>query len=76
MTFTLPVRYEYFTKTKKIIFKGKNLRTIYIIHLIDHIIKEYDNLETSVKLYSKVMKQVYGNQYSLYVDYLKESCRG
>src|SRR5271157_2725355 len=73
MTFTLPTRYEYLTKTKKITYKAKNLRTIYLIHLIDHIIKEYDNLESSVKLYSKVMKQIYGNHYSLYVDYLKET---
>jgi hypothetical protein len=73
MTFTLPTRYEYLTKTKKTIFLGKNLRTIYLIHLIDHIIKEYDNFEPSIQLYSKVMKQVYGNLYSLYVDYLTES---
>jgi len=73
MTFTLPGRYEYLTKRNRITYKARNLRTIYLLHLIDHFIKAYDNFASSVPLYSKVLKQVYGNHYAAYVDYLTET---
>lgn len=73
MTFTLPKKYEYLTKTKKISHDGSNLLTIYLIHLIDHIIREYTYDELKVPLYSVVMKQIYGNNYSDYVKYLEET---
>lgn len=43
------------------------------MHLIDHIIKEYDNFESSVSLYSRLMKTLYGNNYKTYVNYLVET---
>lgn len=70
MIFTLPVRFDYLTKSTKINYEGKNLRTIYLLHIIDHVIKEYNNYEPTVPLYSKVLKQIYGNHYSDYIDYL------
>lgn len=73
MTFTLPKRYLNLTKTNKISYKGKNLLTIYLIHLIDYVIREYTYDDLTVPLYSVVMKQIYGNQYSGYVDYLVET---
>jgi len=70
MNFTLPIRFQYLTETKKIFFKGYNLRTIYLIHLIDYIIKEFTIDEMTFQLYSVVMKSLYGKHYSVYVDYL------
>lgn len=70
MTFTIPEKYRNLTMTNKIQHKGQNLLTIYIIHLIDYVIREYTYDDLTVPLYSVVMKQIYGNQYSLYVDYL------
>jgi hypothetical protein len=73
MTFTLPRRYQNLTKTNKITYKGNNLLTIYLVHLIDYIIREYTYDDLTVPLYSVVMKQIYGNQYSGYVEYLVDT---
>ena len=73
MTLTLPVRYEYLTKTSKIIYNGKNLRTICLLYLINHIIEEYTDDNLIVPLYSRIIKHLYGNNYADYVEYLIET---
>ena len=73
MTFVFPTRYQYLTQTNKILYQGKNLITVYLLHLMDYIIREYTYDELIVPMYSVVMKQIYGNHYSDYIKYLVET---
>ena len=73
MTLVIPKQYEYLTQTKKIPFKGRDLKTISLLHLIDYIIKESTNDDKTFHLYSVLQKSLYGKYYCLYIEYLIET---
>jgi hypothetical protein len=63
----------YLTQTNKISWKNKNLKTAYIIHLINYMICKYYHTDTKeVNLSSEVMRKWYGTFYNFYLDFLME----
>lgn len=72
----IPNNFLYLTEKKKIIFNGKNLKTDYIINIINDIIIKYmfnDNKETTFNLWSIILKEKYGVNYNYYINYLLEN---
>jgi hypothetical protein len=68
----LPHKLKPLTKIKKIQYKGRNLKTAYIIDIVHHMIsKYYDKKENSFKLNATVLKEKYGYIYNYYIEYLK-----
>jgi len=79
----IPSEFEYLTKTKKIEYKDYNLKTAYIINIIHEIIlkyyfanKKYVDFENGddikFNLWSIILRNKYGMNYSKYIDYLVE----
>jgi len=75
----IPKEFQYLTANKKIVYKGINIKTDYLINIInDFILRKMfdynDNLSdsNSVDLYSIILKQKYGKHYNYYMDYLVE----
>ena len=75
----IPEKYLYLTKTKKIIYKGINIKTDYLINIINELIIKYyfhkeDLIDREVKfnMWSKLLRVKYGSKYNYYIDYLIE----
>jgi hypothetical protein len=75
----LPKNFEYLTKSKKIEYKGINLKTDYLINIINEMIKKYyfskdDTIDNEIKfnLSSTILRINYGHRYNYYIDYLIE----
>lgn len=61
--------------TKKIInYNGHRLKTTFLINIIDMFINRYLFFnKDNIKLNSRILKHLYGNNYSKYIDYLVEN---
>ena len=67
----VPLDLIFLTKIKKISWKEKQLKTDYIIHLINYMIcKFYHTDKKEVNLSSEVLRKWYGTYYNFYLDYL------
>jgi len=70
----IPKRFEYLTKSKKILYKEKNLKTDYIINLIHEFMIKYffsnDITSLKINLWSLILRRKYGTFYNFYIDYL------
>lgn len=73
----IPEQFLYLEKTKKIKYKGENLKTAYLINIIDEVLKKYYfnkgetiDKELKIPLWSILLKKKYGIIYNYYVDYL------
>lgn len=61
------------TTQSKISWKGKNLKTAYLIHFIHYMLHKYFCTdEKEVNLSSEVMRMWYGTFYNFYLDFLLE----
>lgn len=69
----LPESFLELSKVKKIIFKGKNLKTSYIIDIVHSLLlKYYFKRDNIFILSSLVLRSKYGQLYNYYIDYLKD----
>lgn len=73
----IPEKFEYLTKIKKIEYKGVNLKSAYLIHLIDEMMIKYyfrksDTLDNEIKfnLSSTILRINYTHIYNYYINYL------
>lgn len=73
----LPKKYLYLTKKDKIEYKGMNLKTDYLISIINELLLKYyfqkDDLidkEIEFNLWSKILRTNYGTKYNYYISYL------
>lgn len=70
----LPIRLENISKSKFIQFKGKNLKSSYIIDIIHNLIlKYYFKKENKFPLSSLILKEKYGYIYNYYIEFLVEN---
>lgn len=75
----IPQKYLYLTQTKKILYKGVNLKTDYLINIINELILKYyfhknDLIDKEVKfnMWSKLLRIKYGSKYNYYINYLRD----
>lgn len=67
----LPKSIEHLSTTKTVEFKGKNLKTAYLIDIIHSLIlKYYFKKDNIFNLYSVILKEKYGYVYNYCMDYL------
>jgi len=73
----IPEKYLYLTKEKKIIYKGNNLKTDYIINIINELMMKYffqkeDLIDKEIhfNMWSSILRKNYGAKYNYYIDYL------
>ncbi len=70
----LPIRLENISKSKFIQFKGKNLKSSYIIDIVHNLIlKYYFKKENKFPLSSLILKEKYGYIYNYYIEFLVEA---
>jgi hypothetical protein len=76
----VPDKYMYLTKVKKVEYKGINLKTDYLINIINELVVKYffhkDDLidkEICFNLWSTLLKKKYGEYYNYYMDYLVDN---
>ena len=68
--------FQYLTQQTKIQYKGINLKTSYLIHIIHELLIKYYfscNIEIKFNLSSMILKGKYGEYYNYYIDYLCEN---
>ena len=70
MHFAIPVQFQFLTGSTKITFSGETLKSINLMHLLNKCSTEYFNEHDEFPLNSTVMKQLYGKNYTLYIEYL------
>jgi len=74
---SIPTDFKYLTQQKKIPFKGKKLKTSYIINLMHDLIKKYiytqKEQDNNLNLSSLILKSKYGQFYNYYIEYLCEN---
>lgn len=69
----IPENLKNFERSKKIVFRNKNLKTSNVFDLINNLIfKYYTKNELEFALYSKILKENYGKNYNYYIDFLVE----
>ena len=69
----LPREFEYLTKIKKIVYKGKNLKTDYLINMMHELsMKYYFTNDVTHNLWSEILRSRYTKLYNYYIDYLVE----
>ena len=70
----VPLDLLFLTKTKKIIWKDRKIKTHYIIHLINYMIcKYYHTDKKEVNLSSEVLRKWYGTFYNYYMEFLLDN---
>lgn len=76
----IPSKYSYLTKDKKIQYNGVNLKTDYIINIINEVMMKYyfnkEDLidkEINFNMWSNILRKNYGSKYNYYINYLIES---
>ena len=76
----IPEKYTFLTKDKKIVYKDQNLKTDYIINIINELMMKYyfskDDLldrEVHFNMWSNILRKNYGAKYNYYIDYLVEN---
>jgi len=74
MTLLIPKRFQHLTLSKKIQYKGTNLKTVYLLHLIHHFIFNYTFDKDELKLSSKLLQKIIGMTYLRYIEYLVDNC--
>ena len=66
----IPSELKKLEKSKKIIFRDKNLKTSNVFDLVNNIIfKYYTKNEVEFPLYSKILKENYGKNYNYYINF-------
>jgi hypothetical protein len=72
-----PNRYKYLLTKSHIIYNGKELKSEYIINIMNDLISKYyfhkDDLiekEITFNLWSELLKKKYGSNYNFYINYL------
>lgn len=71
----LPREFEYLTKTKKVEYKEYNLKTDFLINIMNELILKFwisENQEMKYNLWSSILRRKYGKTYNVYIDYLCE----
>lgn len=69
----IPKNYQYLTQQKKIVYKGVNLKTTYIISIIHELLVKYyfsNTIDIKFNLSSIILRKRYGANYNYYIDYL------
>ncbi len=67
----IPKSMVFLTLEKKIKFKGKNLKTAYLIDILHKMVSKcYFSKKCEVKLSSDLLRHWYGSSYSMYLEYL------
>lgn len=76
----IPSKYSYLTKDKKIQYNGVNLKTDYIINIINEVMMKYyfnkeDLIDKEIhfNMWSSILRKNYGSKYNYYINYLIES---
>ncbi|MDY0270842.1 hypothetical protein [Trichloromonas sp.] len=76
----IPEKYLYLTKEKKILYKNNNLKTDYLINIINEIMMKYyfhkeDLIDKEIhfNMWSSILRKNYGAKYNYYIDYLVEN---
>jgi len=65
--------FKYLTSQKKFEFKGKNLKSSYLINIIHELLLKYyfsNNVDIKFNLSSIILKKKYGEFYNYYIEYL------
>ena len=67
----LPLSLEEISKSKNFTYKGKNLKTAYLIDIIHNLIlKYYFKKENKFNLMASILKEKYGHLYNYYMNFL------
>jgi hypothetical protein len=67
----VPVDLEYLTKTKKIEYKDKKIKTAYLVDIIHKFItRRFFTNKEDIKLSSEILRKSYGTHYNYYISYL------
>lgn len=70
----LPISLEPISKNKKFLYKGRLLKTSYLIDISHNLIlKYYFKKENKFNLMSTILKEKYGHLYNYYIDFLIEN---
>jgi hypothetical protein len=65
--------FQYLTQQKKFEYKGINLKSSYLIHIIHELLVKYyfsNNVDVKFNLSSVILKKKYGENYNHYIEYL------
>ena len=75
----IPPQLEYLTSTDKIKYKGINLKTDYLISMMNDFFNKYYShkddcidKENRFNIWSVIFREKYGTKYNYYVDYLRD----
>lgn len=73
----IPAKYKYLLDNKKIKYKEIDLKTDYLVNIINELIVKYyfqcDDVysrDSNINLWSLILKEKYGKFYNYYIDYL------
>ena len=67
----IPKEFDYLTKIKKISYLGENLKTDYLINILNELItKFYFTDDIYFNLWSVILRKKYGANYNTYIQYL------
>ena len=70
----LPISLDSISKNKKFLYKGRLLKTSYLIDISHNLIlKYYFKKENKFNLMSTILKEKYGHLYNYYIDFLIEN---
>jgi hypothetical protein len=76
----IPEKFMYLTDSKKIEFNGINLKTDYLINIINELVIKYyfhkeDLIDREIKfnMWSEILRKKYGTKYNYYINYLIEN---
>lgn len=70
----LPKKLEEISKSKTVYFKGKNIKTAYLVDMVHSLIlKYYFTKRDSFNLYSMILRQRYTKNYNYYIDWLEHN---
>lgn len=76
----IPEKYLFLTKTKKIKYKNINLKSDYLISIINEMLIKYyfhkeDLIDKEIQfnMWSVILRERYGTKYNYYIDFLIES---
>lgn len=69
----IPAELSWLTTVKSVEFNGVNLKTAYIIDILNTLItKHYFKGDSSSQLNSTILRERYGNKYNYYIDFLTQ----
>lgn len=74
ITYLIPLRFHYLKDIQKIEYNGLRLNTSYLLDIMSEGVMRYHLYgNRSYRLYSLILKEIYGKYYNYYMDFLIEN---